>query len=97
MTSESRRACRALLGHPISRFFASRFGVEYKVGWMEYRILGPLEVRDGNESLPLGGSKQRAVLALLLLNANRVVAREQLVDGLWGETPPPPVSPTPSA
>ena len=55
---------------------------------MEYRILGPLEVRQGDESLPLGGAKQRALLALLLLNANRVVARDRLVDELWGEEPP---------
>jgi len=50
----------------------------------EYRLLGPLEVRAGDGPLPLGGRKQRALLALLLLNANRVVSRERLVDGLWG-------------
>jgi DNA-binding SARP family transcriptional activator len=41
---------------------------------MEYRVLGTLEVFDGERSLPLAGEKQRALLALLLLNANRVVA-----------------------
>ena len=41
---------------------------------MEFRLLGPLEVRAGDGPLPLGGAKQRALLALLLLNANRVVA-----------------------
>ena len=35
-----------------------------------------------------GGAKQRALLALLLLNANRVVARERLIDELWGDEPP---------
>src|SRR5215831_2306803 len=55
---------------------------------MEYRVLGPLEVRGVGGPLPLGGSKQRALLALLLLNANRVVARERLIDALWGEDPP---------
>jgi predicted ATPase/DNA-binding SARP family transcriptional activator len=55
---------------------------------MEYRVLGPLEVREGDRSLPLGGAKQRAVLALLLLNANRVVSRDELVDELWGDEPP---------
>src|SRR5262245_24788872 len=55
---------------------------------MEYRLLGPLEVRTGDARLPLGGAKQRALLALLLLNANRVVARDRLVDELWGESPP---------
>src|SRR5690348_9518174 len=55
---------------------------------MEYLLLGPLEIRDGDRSLPLGGGKQRALLALLLLHANRTVSREQLIDGLWGEDPP---------
>src|SRR4029077_2303302 len=53
-----------------------------------YRVLGSLEVREGNKSLPLGGAKQRALLALLLLNANRVVSRDQLIDELWGDDPP---------
>ncbi len=55
---------------------------------MEFRVLGPLEVRDGDRSLPLAGAKQRALLALLLLEANRVVSRERLIDGLWGDDPP---------
>jgi DNA-binding SARP family transcriptional activator len=55
----------------------------------EFRLLGPLEVlgADG-EPLALGGQKQRAVLALLLLRANQVVPTELLVDSLWGESPP---------
>ncbi len=55
---------------------------------MEFRVLGPLEVWDGERPLPLGGAKQRGVLALLLLDANRVVAAERLIDELWGESPP---------
>ncbi len=55
---------------------------------MEFRILGPLEVRDGERLLPLGGARRRAVLALLLLDANRVVSVEQIVDGVWGDAPP---------
>jgi predicted ATPase/DNA-binding SARP family transcriptional activator len=55
---------------------------------MEYRVLGPLEVRDGNESLPLAGAKQRALLALLLVHANHVLSRDRLIDELWGEHPP---------
>src|SRR5262245_55689973 len=55
---------------------------------MEYRILGPLEVREGERSLPLAGAKQRALLALLLVNANRVVSRDRLIEELWGERPP---------
>ena len=54
---------------------------------MEFRILGPLEVRSNGQSLPLGGPKQRAVLALLLLGANRVVSRERLIAELWPDAP----------
>jgi DNA-binding SARP family transcriptional activator len=56
---------------------------------MEFRILGPVEVRDGGRVVRLGGGKQRAVLALLLLNANRVVGSERMIELLWGERPPP--------
>src|SRR4030081_3361247 len=56
---------------------------------MDYRILGPLEVRDGDRSVALGGDKQRALLAILLLHANEVVSADRLIDDLWGERPPP--------
>ncbi len=55
---------------------------------MEFRILGPLEVAGEDGPLSLGGQKQRAVLALLLLNAGRVVSTDALINALWGETPP---------
>jgi DNA-binding SARP family transcriptional activator len=55
---------------------------------MEFRMLGPLEVAAGGSTIPLGGSKQRGVLALLLLNANQVVSSDRLIDEVWGETPP---------
>ena len=55
---------------------------------MDYRILGPLEVVDGDRTLTLGGPKQRSLLALLLLRANEVVATETLIDRLWDERPP---------
>src|SRR4051812_3800924 len=55
---------------------------------MEFRVLGPLEVRDGDRSLPLAGAKQRALLALLLVNADHVLSRDRLIDELWGEQPP---------
>jgi DNA-binding SARP family transcriptional activator len=51
---------------------------------LEIRILGPIEVWDNGEPLPLGGTKQRAVLAMLALNVNHVVSYDHLVDGLWG-------------
>jgi len=55
---------------------------------MDFLVLGPLEVRDGASSLPLGGAKQRALLAILLLHRDQVVAADTLVDALWGERPP---------
>ena len=56
---------------------------------MDYRILGPLEVADGDRPVELGGDRQRAVLGQLLLHRNEVVASERLIDELWGERPPP--------
>lgn len=51
-------------------------------------MLGPLEVLEEGRSIPLPGPKARAVLVLLLLDANRVVPLDRLVDGLWDEAPP---------
>ena len=56
---------------------------------MEFRILGPLEVHVGERVLPLSGVRQRTVLAILLLRAGEVVSSDRLIDGLWGERPPP--------
>jgi DNA-binding SARP family transcriptional activator len=53
-----------------------------------FRILGPLEVSEGGRPVDVTGGKQRALLAMLLLNANRVVSVERLVDGLWDDDPP---------
>jgi DNA-binding SARP family transcriptional activator len=55
---------------------------------MEFRILGPLEVASGGEVLDLGGQKQRALLAVLLLHANEVVSSDRLIEALWQEGPP---------
>jgi DNA-binding SARP family transcriptional activator len=55
---------------------------------LEFRLLGPLELEGEDGSLAAGGQKQRAVLALLLLNAGRVVSTDRLIDALWGEVPP---------
>src|SRR5213596_371542 len=54
----------------------------------DFRILGPLEAAAGDRPLVLGGQKQRALLALLLLDAGRVVSTDRLVNALWGEDPP---------
>ena len=55
---------------------------------MDFRLLGPLEVRADGRPLPLGGPKQRAVLAMLLLHAGEVVSTDRLIDEIWGERPP---------
>jgi YVTN family beta-propeller protein len=55
---------------------------------LRFRLLGPLEAERRGIQLELGPRKQRAVLALLLLEANRVVPSERLIDELWGDTPP---------
>ena len=55
---------------------------------MRFALLGPLVAFDGEHQLPLGGPKQRSVLALLLLSANQHVSTTDLVDGLWGDEPP---------
>jgi DNA-binding SARP family transcriptional activator len=55
---------------------------------LEYRVLGPLDVVEHGRPLALGGAKQRALLGALLLDANRVVSGDRLIDALWAETPP---------
>ena len=60
----------------------------YKPGVLEYRILGPLEVVDDARPLALGGQRQRALLAALLLRPGNVVPTERLVDEIWGEQAP---------
>jgi DNA-binding SARP family transcriptional activator len=54
----------------------------------EFRLLGPLEVVQHDRVLELGGGRQRALFAVLLLHANEVVSADRLIDKLWGETPP---------
>lgn len=57
---------------------------------MEYRILGPIEVVDAQGArVDVGGPKQRALLALLLCEAGRVVSLDRIIDELWGDEPPP--------
>jgi DNA-binding winged helix-turn-helix (wHTH) protein len=53
-----------------------------------FRILGPLEVDVAGDTVPLGGPKQRAVLAHLVLRANQLVPAETLIDQIWPEEPP---------
>ena len=56
---------------------------------MQIRVLGPLEASVDDRPLALGGAKQRAVLAMLGLEANRAVAADRLIEGLWGDAAPP--------
>ena len=55
---------------------------------MEFRLLGPLDVRLGDRPVAIGGRKQRQLLAILLVNANSVVSTDRLIDELWAESPP---------
>ena len=55
---------------------------------LEFRILGPFEVTERGRPLDVGAGKQRALLALLLLNAGEVVSTDRLIDALWGDQPP---------
>ena len=52
---------------------------------VEFKLLGPLEVEQDGDTLAIGGRRQRALLAILLLHSNEVVLRERLIDALWGD------------
>src|SRR6266540_5731278 len=54
----------------------------------QFSLLGPLSVSCDGAPIALGGQKRRALLAAMLLEANQVVSRDRLIDGLWGEDPP---------
>jgi predicted ATPase/DNA-binding SARP family transcriptional activator len=55
---------------------------------VKFRILGPLEVVEGDERVPVSGTKERALLAVLLIHAGEVVSADRLVDELWGSDLP---------
>ncbi|OFE17234.1 hypothetical protein BA895_17495 [Humibacillus sp. DSM 29435] len=52
------------------------------------RLLGPVDAVHGNQAVPLGGPRQRAVFAILTLAGSRTVSTDALVDGVWGDNPP---------
>src|ERR1700743_478583 len=56
---------------------------------LQFGVLGPLQLRAGETVVPLGAPKQRAVLATLLMNRNRVVSVDALIDAVWGQSPVP--------
>ncbi|HEX2235852.1 MAG TPA: BTAD domain-containing putative transcriptional regulator, partial [Actinomycetota bacterium] len=55
---------------------------------MRFHILGPLEVERPGGIITIGARKQRAVLALLVINAGRIVSLDRIIDDIWGEEPP---------
>ena len=55
---------------------------------MRFGLLGPLEVRTDEKVLHLGGAKQRALLAILLIHANEVVSRDRLLEEIWPDRSP---------
>jgi YVTN family beta-propeller protein len=55
---------------------------------MEFQLLGPVEATLDGRPIPLGATKQRAVLAMLALRPNATVPLDRLIDGLWGQDPP---------
>src|SRR2546423_1842904 len=55
---------------------------------LDFRVLGPLGVRRNGRPIEVRGSKRRAVLALLVLQANEVVRTDRLIEDLWGEQQP---------
>jgi SARP family transcriptional regulator, regulator of embCAB operon len=56
---------------------------------LQFGVLGPLQLRAGGALVPLGAPKQRAVLATLLMNRNRAVSVDALIDAVWDESPVP--------
>jgi DNA-binding SARP family transcriptional activator len=77
--TDEQPANHARLAHPSLEL------AEYRT---EYRLLGPLEVVHRGEALRTGGQRKRALLARLLLDANRTVSVDALLDALWGERIP---------
>ena len=61
---------------------------EAGAGALEFHILGPIEVLREGQPVQLGGTRQRAVLALLLLNANRTVSADRIIEEVWDSPPP---------
>jgi DNA-binding SARP family transcriptional activator/tetratricopeptide (TPR) repeat protein len=55
---------------------------------MRFSILGPLSVTDAGDNVPITAGRDRVVLAMLLLNPNRILSPDELIDAIWGESPP---------
>lgn len=72
----------------VSGLTVSAWYVRHLASTLDFRVLGPLEVHDGERQLALGGTRQRSVLALLLLHRGVTLSSDRLIDELWGEQPP---------
>jgi DNA-binding SARP family transcriptional activator len=78
-----------LIDQPMVGLAATRaLSTRYRRAVFEFRILGPLEVVGESGPIRLGGPRQRATLAILLLHANAVVSVDQLADALYAGVPP---------
>src|SRR3990172_2742763 len=82
------RHASLVIEHVVSRRGVPRTGRREYVRPVRFSVLGSLEVSGEEGSVPLGGPKQRIVLAHLVLGVNRVVSAEHLIDALWGEELP---------
>src|SRR5436190_22758126 len=79
---------RGRLGGKAGRGVVMAADAAEATGFAEFGILGPLQVCRAGRAVPLGGPRQRAVLALLLLEANRVVSMDRLAEDVWAGHPP---------
>jgi DNA-binding SARP family transcriptional activator len=88
----TRRSCGGALASgfqgAVSGLTAASWYVRPLASTLDFRVLGPFEVHDGERQLALGGARQRSVLAILVLLAPETVSSDRLIDELWGERPP---------
>jgi DNA-binding SARP family transcriptional activator len=74
--------------YPMGRTKAATAPPTGRSASLRFRLLGPIEVLDGQHLIPVAGTKTRTLLAVLLIHVNTVVSRDRLVEYLWGEHPP---------
>src|SRR5205814_1115837 len=78
------------MNRPLAGRFSRWYGRSVKAALrLDFRVLGPVEVRDGDRLLPLGGGRQKALLALLVMRRGEALSTDRLIDALWGDQPPP--------
>ena len=56
---------------------------------MDFRVLGPFEVLDGDDAVSVGAFRQRAVLALLTIHAGQALSTDRIIEEIWAGSPPP--------